>query len=123
MQSLNVVLLQSDPGTAQFLVAPLCNFFRSVRQARSFGDLQNSVAKQGAGVVILDLEMASIPDVEQLCHDFPGIYVVCNHRVADEEMWAASLNAGAADCYCSDDTRGILTAALCNTPRVRSLAA
>ncbi len=122
MQSLNVVLLQSDPGTAQFLIAPLCNFFRSVCEARSFDDLRN-IAKNGAAVVILDLEMASVPDVGQLCHDFPGIYIVCNHRLADEEMWAASLNAGAADCYRSDDTRGILTAALCNAPMVRSLAA
>jgi DNA-binding NarL/FixJ family response regulator len=108
---------------AQFLIAPLCNFFRSVREARSFSDLRASVAKHRVEVVILDLEMASIPDVEGLCHDFPGIHIVCNHRVADEGMWAAILNAGAADCYPSHDTRGILTAALRNAPMVRSQVA
>ncbi len=123
MQPLNVVLLQSDPGMARFLIAPLSNFFRSVREVRSFGDLRKSVSKQAAEVVILDLEMATIEDVERLRRDYPGICIVCNHRIADDAMWTASLNAGAADCYPSHDRHGILTATVRHAPKVRALAA
>ena len=56
--------------------------------------------------------MASLSEVARLCHDFPAISIVCNHRLADEEMWAATLNAGAADCCPSHDTRDIVRAAL-----------
>jgi DNA-binding NarL/FixJ family response regulator len=123
MRPLNVVLLQSDPGVTQFLIAPLCNSFRSVREARSLCDLRTSVAKHGAGVAILDLEMASISDVEGLTQDFPGICIVCNHRLADEQMWTATLSAGAADCCPSNDTRSILTATLRHATVARSMAA
>jgi len=123
MQPLNVVLLQGDPGVTQFLIAPLCNSFRSVREARSFGDLRSNLAAHRAEIVILDLEMASISEVEGLSRDFPGIRIVCNHRLADEEMWTATLNAGAADCCVSYDTRSILTAALRHAPLAHSQAA
>ena len=49
--------------------------------------------------------------------------IVCTHRLADEEMWTAALNAGAADIYPSYDTRGILSAAVRNASMARSIAA
>ena len=123
MQPLNVILLQSDPGMTQFLIAPLRNFFRSVRLARSVVDLRSNVATHRAEVVVLDLELVSIADVKQLRRDFPEICIVCNHRVADEKMWAATLSAGATDCYPSADRHGILAAVLRYMPKPRSLAA
>jgi DNA-binding NarL/FixJ family response regulator len=111
MQPLNVVLLQSDPGTVQSLIAPLGSCFRSVHQARSFGDVRNSVAQHTAELVILDIEMASLPEVERLSRDFPRVCIVCNHRLADEQMWTAALTAGAADCCASSDPRSIVEAA------------
>jgi DNA-binding NarL/FixJ family response regulator len=111
MQPLNVVLLQSDPGTVQSLIAPLGSCFRSVREARSLGDVRDSVAQHNAKIVILDIEMTSLTDVEKLCHDFPEACIVCTHRLADEEMWTEVLSAGAADCCVSSDPRSIVEAA------------
>ncbi len=122
-QPRNVVLLQSDLGVTQSLIAPLYNFFGSVRAARSYCDLRANLVEHGADVAILDLEMASISEVGRLSHDFPGICIVCNHRLADEEMWTATLGAGAADCCPSHDTRGIVRASLCHAPPTHSLAA
>jgi DNA-binding NarL/FixJ family response regulator len=122
-QPLRVVLLQSDLGVTQSLIAPLRNFFLSVRAARSCHDLRAELAESGTEVAILDLEMASLSEVARLCHDFPAISIVCNHRLADEEMWAATLNAGAADCCPSHDTRDIVRAALRHAPPAHSLAA
>jgi DNA-binding NarL/FixJ family response regulator len=112
MQPLNVVLLQSDPGAVKSLVASLDKSFRSVRQAPSLSDLRNYLAEHPGGIVILDMEIASVFDVRHLSHDFPNARIICNHRLADEEMWTAALNAGAADCCPSNDTPGILRTAL-----------
>lgn len=110
MQS-SVVLLQSDSRVRQNLVASLPHSFHRVQAVRSVDELRADIAKHRAEVVILDMEVASIPDVESLSHEFPGVGIVCTHRLADEEMWTAALNAGAADICPSYDTRGILTAA------------
>lgn len=123
MDPVNVVLLQSDSGVAQSLVSALSRSFRSVRQVDSLGELKASIAKQRAGVAILDIETTSLADVELLCREFPQACVVCIHRCADEEMWAAGLNAGAADVCPSSDTQSILRAALGSSPGARSAAA
>jgi DNA-binding NarL/FixJ family response regulator len=111
MPAVTVTLLQSEAATTQCLVDLLYKTFRTVRQAQSFGDLRISLAEYPSEIVILDLEVASFPELKGLLRDFPGISVVCNHRLADEEMWAASLSAGAVDCCASSDTQGILRAA------------
>src|SRR5271170_6707776 len=123
MQPLNVVLLQSDSRVAQSLVSALSNAFSSIRQVESLGELRSTIAKHRAGVAILDMEAASISDVEHLSRDFPAACIVCTHRLADEDMWAAALNAGAADVCPPSDTRGILRAALRNSPGAHSAAA
>ena len=123
MQLLNVVLLQSDAGVAKSLVSALSRSFRSVQQVHSLGDVRTTIAKQRAGIAILDMETASLSEVEHLAHEFPGAKIVCIHRCADEEMWAAGLNAGAADVCPSSDTRGILRAVLGSASASRSAAA
>jgi DNA-binding NarL/FixJ family response regulator len=123
MQALSVVLLQGDARIAQSLVASLCSCFRSVHAARSAEELRSSVAKYRAEVVILDMEMISVSEVEGFCRDFPGLCIVCTHRLADEEMWTAALSAGAADICPSSDTQGILAAALRSASVGRSAAA
>jgi DNA-binding NtrC family response regulator len=112
MQPLNVVLLQGDSGIAQSLVSALANTFGSVRQVQSLGDVRTSIAKHRAGIAILDMEAASMADVECLSREFPQACIVCTHRLADEDMWTAAVNAGAADVCPPSDTRGILRAAL-----------
>jgi DNA-binding NtrC family response regulator len=123
MQPLNVVLLQSDSRVAQSLVSALVSKFSSVRQVQSLGEVRTSIAKQRTGVAILDMETASISDVEHLSREFPQACIVCTHRLADEDMWTAALNAGAVDVYPPSDTRGILRTALQNAALTQSAAA
>jgi len=123
MQPLNVVLLQSDSRVAQSLVSALANTFSSVHQVQSLGELRTSIAKHRAGIAILDMEAASLSDVEHLSREFPKACIVCTHRLADEDMWTAALNAGAVDVCPPSDTQGILRTALRNGPMTQSAAA
>jgi DNA-binding NtrC family response regulator len=111
MQSSNLVLLQSDARIVPSLVASLRSSFHSVKPVKSVDELRTSIAKHQPEVAILDMEIASISDVARLAHEFPAVCVVCTHRLADETMWAAALNAGAVDICLSNDLRGIVTAA------------
>jgi DNA-binding NarL/FixJ family response regulator len=122
MQPLNVVLLQNDSGVAQALVSALASS-ASVRQVKSLGELRHSIAKHVTGVAILDMEAASMSDVEHLSREFPKARIVCTHRLADDNMWTAALNAGAADVCPPSDTRGIVRAALGNADMKQSAAA
>lgn len=112
MQAQDLVLLQWDSSVAQCLVAALASSFRSIHHVSSLDELRTSIAKHRASIAILDVERTSFMDVERLSHDFPAAAIVCTHRCADEEMWTAALNAGAADLLPSADTRGIVQAAL-----------
>jgi len=110
MQPSNVMLLQSDPNVAQMLAASLANSFHRVHVAKSVEELRQVAAKHHPFAIIVDLESATLADVESLKQEFQGIRVVCNHRVADEEMWTRTMNAGADDFCPSSDMRGILHA-------------
>jgi DNA-binding NarL/FixJ family response regulator len=123
MQPLTVVLLGGDAGVAQSLVSALSKTFSSVQKVQSLGELRNRIAKNRAEVAILDIEAAPLSEIQHLSQDFPGAFIVCTHRVADEEMWAAALQAGAADVCPSDDIAGIVHAALGNAGRQHSAAA
>ena len=123
MQSITVVLLEGDMVVAKSLVSALSQAFSSVKQVQSVGELRNRIAKNLAEVAILDIEAAPLSEVEHLSHDFPGAFIVCTHRVADEEMWAAALQAGAADVCPTSDIAGIVRAALGNASRQHSAAA
>jgi DNA-binding NarL/FixJ family response regulator len=123
MQAQDLVLLQCDSTVAQSLVAALSSSFRSIHHVGSLDEVRSSIAKHRASIAILDIERASFSDVERLSHDFPAASIVCTHRCADEEMWTAALNAGAADLLPSSDTRGIVQAALKTGATARSAAA
>jgi DNA-binding NtrC family response regulator len=123
MQPLSVVLLQGDSRIAQSLVNSLCRSFRSVHLVRSLDELRTSIAKHRAKLVVLDMETASMAEVERLSHDFPGTSIVCTHRLADEEMWTAALNAGAADICPASDTQAVLTSALRHVTQAHGFAA
>lgn len=123
MQSTNVVLLQSDPNVAQRLASSLANSFHRVHVARSLDELRHAALKHRPFALILDLESATLDDVEALKREFLGVRVICNHRVADEEMWTKSLNVGADDCCPSSDMRGILSAAVRDSALTARIAA
>ena len=112
MQQTNVLLLQSDPNVAQTLANSLSNSFHRVHVVKSMDELRYAAAKDQPFAIIVDLETVSLGDVESLKRDFQETRIVCNHRVADEEMWTRSLNVGADDCCPTSDMRGILSAAV-----------
>lgn len=115
MQLNNIVLLQSDPNLARTLATSLSHSFHRVHVAASLDDLRHVAAKHRPFAIVVDLETASLGDVESLKQEFQDTRIVCNHRVADEEMWTLSLSAGADDCCPSSDMRGILSAAIRDT--------
>jgi DNA-binding NtrC family response regulator len=123
MERLHVVLLQSDSRVAQSLVSALTHSVGSVHQVQSLGELRTNIAKHRAGIAILDMEAASLSDVEHLSREFPKACIVCTHRLADEDMWTAAVNAGAVDVCPPSDTQGILRTALRNGPMAQSAAA
>jgi len=108
MRPLNVVVAQSDSKHAEHLAASLHSHFRSVAVARSLEELRTAIPKHGARVAIVDLELVGLPDLEHLHQSFGGTSIVCTHRVADEEMWASALAAGATDMCSSTDVADIV---------------
>jgi DNA-binding NarL/FixJ family response regulator len=123
MQLLAAVLFQTDARVAQSLASALSENFSSVQQVQSLGELRNRIAKNRAGVAILDVEVVPLSEVEHLSHEFPRARIVCTHRVADEAMWAAALRAGAADVCPANDIAGIVRTALGSAGGQRSAAA
>jgi len=119
----HVLLLQSDPSIAQILAESLGNSFHGVHVAKSVDELRNAAAKHQPFAIILDLETATLGDIESLKRDFQHTRIVCNHRVADEEMWANTLNVGAYDCCPTSDMRGIVLAAAPMLARANHVAA
>lgn len=112
MQHNEIVLLQSDPRVIETLSGSLSNSFHGVHIAQSVDELRHSAAKHRPRVMIVDLESAGYGEVAALRQEFSATRIVCNHRVADEEMWTRTLSAGGDDCCSSSDTRSILAAAL-----------
>ena len=115
MLPLNVVVLQSNAEVAQDLQCSLQSHFNLIYLARNLAEAKVSIPKYRAQVLILDLELVPRSEVELLRHEFPGICLVCTHRLADEEMWTETVGAGASDLCFSADSRGILSAALRST--------
>ena len=118
MQPTNVVLLQSDPNVAQMLAASLRNSFHGVHVAHSIDEVRSTSARYRPYAIIIDLESATLDDVEELKREFDGIRIICNHRVPDEEMWTKTLTAGADDCCPTSDMRGILSATIRQTAAI-----
>jgi DNA-binding NarL/FixJ family response regulator len=112
MRPLNVVVAQSDSINAERLAASLYDHFRSVAFARSLEELRDAIPKHRADVAVVDLELVGLPELESLHQSFRNTSIVCTHRVADEEMWASVLAAGASDMCASNDVSGIVSSAL-----------
>lgn len=121
--SATAVVLQSDSAILQQLINSLAGKFRSVQVVWSLAELRSSVAKNRASTAVIDINAVPISDVQQLCENFPGLWVVCNHRLADEEMWTAVLEAGAADLCASADSHAIMNAVARSRVAARSAAA
>ena len=116
MKPLSVVVAQSNSKAADSLARSLYNHFRVVNTVNNLDALFHSIPKHRADVAIVDLELANVAQVQQLRRQFPQATIVCTHRLADEQMWTAALEAGAADCCHNSDVRAIVLAATNTKP-------
>ena len=123
MTPLSVVVWHEDPRISRALASSLCHHFHSVHVAEALDDLHGMITKHRAEVLVLDMEGAHLQIVERIHRDYPSICIVCTHRVADEQMWAAALDVGASDYCQTSDTEGILLAAIRNAQPSHSAAA
>jgi DNA-binding response OmpR family regulator len=119
----NVVVLESDPKVAQCLIDGLRSHFHSVHVTGSRDELRDTVARNRPEAVILDIETSCLTDVESLHRDFPALPIVCTHRIPDEEMWMAALEAGAADVCAANDVENLLTCVLRSVALTRGAVA
>ena len=108
----SVVVLANDPKVAQSLAGGLRRHFQAVHVTRSRDELRARVVKNMPGAVVLDIESSRLADVESLHRDFPALPIVCTHRIPDEQMWMAALEAGAVDVCPVDDVNNVLTSVL-----------
>ena len=124
MKSLSVALLQKDSRVARLVSGQLCHHFQTIRVAQSAPELRDLISRYRPDVVVADIETASLAEIQQLHEEFASLCIVCTHRIADEEMWTAAMDAGAVDICAATDTRGIVSAAERNTScLIRSAAA
>jgi DNA-binding response OmpR family regulator len=119
----SVVVLESNPKVAQSLAGRLSSHFHSVHLARSGDELRERVARNRPEVVILDMESSRLIDVRNLHRDFPLLPIVCTHRIPDDELWVAALEAGASDVCPADDVQNVLTSVLRSVAISHSAAA
>ncbi|SRR6266536_175706 len=118
----SVVVLEKDPRVARSLAGGLRPHF-AVHLTGSREELRDNVAKNNPEAVVLNIEFWRLTDVESLHRDFPALPIVCTHRVPDEEMWMAALDAGASDVCPTDDVANVLTSVLRSLALSRSAAA
>lgn len=120
MRPLNVVVAQLDSRNAERLASSLHSHFGSVVVARSLEELCDAIPRNAADAAVVDLELVSLSDLENLRQNFGDTSIVCTHRVADEEMWALALAAGASDMCSSTDVDQVVN---CTLRSVDALAA
>jgi hypothetical protein len=123
MEPLSIVIAQASVPAAAALAARLRPAARSLTVAPAPDALPAVVARHRARLAVVDLECASLQQVEALHREFPALAIVCTHRLADEVMWAQALAAGAIDCCQALDAEGILQAARRNLTGARGTAA
>jgi len=119
----SVVLLASDPKTAQSLAGGLRTHFNAVHVTGSRDELREKVARNRPGAVVFDIESSRLADVESLHREFPALPIVCTHRIPDEEMWMAAVDAGSVDVCPVDDVNNVLKSVLRSLGTSRSAAA
>jgi len=123
MKPLSVVVAQRNSQISDSLSKSLNHHFRVITKATTLNDLMQAIPSQTADAAIVDLEVFGLNDVNQIHNRFPGLTIVCTHRLPDEKMWTQALTAGASDCCYSSDVRAIVQAASSIRPMTRAHAA
>jgi DNA-binding NarL/FixJ family response regulator len=118
----SIVVFEKDSVVANFLADGLRSHF-SVQIIGSHEELPESIANHQPSVLVVNIENLRLRDVEILHREFPALPIVCTHRVPDEEMWMAVLEAGAADICPSYDASHLLASVLRALALAQSAAA
>jgi DNA-binding NarL/FixJ family response regulator len=108
----SVVILQPEVRMARELSSNLLPHFDSVHVARTLQEFRDKVIRNRPRVVVLDIEGSQAEDVRELHHDFPGVPIICTHRLPDDEMWARVLDAGASDVCPTYDLAAVIMSVL-----------
>ena len=123
MKPLNVVVAQMDPKKAEAIAASLHNYFRTVSVAQSKEELRHAIPRKRADVAVVDLEMITLAELQELHRDLPATVLVCTHRIPDEEMWTDAMSAGAADVCGNENVGTVVNSALRSVGMSRQQAA
>ena len=118
----SVVVVEHDPRVARSLAGGLRAHF-SVHVIGSREELREKLAKHHPEALVLNIEYWRMTEVEALHRDFPEVPIVCTHRIPDEEMWMAALEAGAIDVCPTDDVQNVLTSVRRGMAQSRGAAA
>jgi DNA-binding response OmpR family regulator len=118
----SVVVLEKDPRVARSLAGGLRPHF-AVQLINTREELRDRMATNHPEAIVLNIEYWRLTDVQSLHHDFPEMPIVCTHRIPDEEMWMAALEAGASDVCPADDVETVLNCVLRSMALSRSAAA
>jgi len=119
----SVVLLAKDPQVARLLQCGLGSHFHAIRVTDSCDELLRQVEEDQPEAVVFDIECSRLSDVAELRRNFPSLPIVCTHRIPDEEIWTAALEAGASDVCPASDVQDVLTSVLRNMALARIAAA
>jgi DNA-binding response OmpR family regulator len=119
----SVVVFETNPRVAQTLAGKLSSHFHAVHLTHSGDELRKRVASNRPEAVVLDMEASRLTDVRSLHEDFPMLPIVCTHRLPDEELWVAALEAGASDVCQSNDAQNVLTSVLRSVAVARAASA
>ena len=112
MQSLSIFIIQADSRAGDLLAANLRTHFREIHRVPGLRELREQFSRnEEPYAVIVDLELVNFQELQEICLRHRNSAAICTHRLADEQMWTASLAAGAADCCAPNDVAGILRAA------------
>jgi DNA-binding NtrC family response regulator len=107
----SVLVLERDAKLARSLAGGLQTRF-AVHVIGSREELRDRVSANHPEAVVLNIEHWCLTDVESLHRDYPALPIVCTHRIPDEEMWMAALEAGASDVCAADDVENVLISVL-----------
>ena len=121
--SVSVVVLEEDPRRAEFLAVNLRLHFPLVYVIRSCVELLDQAGRIRAQALVVDLESTQLGSVERIHRTLPGLPIICAHRIPDDAMWAAALQAGASDVCASDDMEGIRASIMRSLAEPQSTAA
>jgi len=119
----SVVVLERDPKVAQYLAWGLRPHFQTIHFVASRDELREKLSHDDPKALVLDIEFEKLADIQNLRRDFPRLPIVCTHRIPDEEMWTAALDAGASDVCPADDVQNVLTSVLRSMASAQGAAA